>query len=85
MIYTCQDHHHQKTRMIVAVFFITLLSSQTILSAALRNPCKLSTTEKCNLSDMKSTTVVYPGGNTGCINASVPFAFQVLKNTFKNV
>jgi len=71
--------------MIVAVFSITLLSSLTILSVAFSNQCKLSTTRKCNLSDMESTTVVYPGGNTGCINASVPFAFQVLKDTLINV
>ena len=39
--------------------------------------CILNKSESCYLKNMKSTTVVYPGGNTGCINASVPFAFQV--------
>jgi len=47
--------------------------------------CILNKSEPCHLKNMKSTTVVYPGGNTGCINASVPFAFQVLKNTLINV
>jgi hypothetical protein len=65
--------------MIVAVFSITLLASLSILSVAFSNPCKLSTTEKCDLSDMTKdeSYLVQPDKSAGtyCIDSS-PYQFE---------
>jgi len=66
--------------MIVAVLLITLLSSLSILSAAVSHPCILSTTEKCNLSDMTidESYLVQPDKSAGtfCIDSS-SYQFEV--------